>query len=57
MKIRFTESRQMVDDGDVTLGDERDFDDLKAQAFIDNGVAEAVTAKKNRDQAQPFPEG
>lgn len=51
-KIRFTEERVLLDNSRVNIGDEREFDDDEAAAFVNNGVAEFVaTAKPTKEVA------
>lgn len=46
MKIRFNEDRVLLDNSRVNAGEERDFPDDEAAAFVANGVAEFVTSPK-----------
>lgn len=42
MKIRFTEDRILLDQTKVSAGEEKDFPDDEAFAFVANGVAEVI---------------
>ena len=42
MKIRFNEARVFLDQSRVNAGEEMDFPDDEAFAFVANGVAEVV---------------
>lgn len=44
MKIEFTESRQLISGETVAVGDERDLPEADALAYVNNGIARAVTS-------------
>jgi hypothetical protein len=47
MLIRFIEDRILLDQSRVNAGEGKDFPDEEAAAFVNNGVAEFVSAPAN----------